>query len=483
MSEPSGAGSQIALNAPHGPNALGGKPASKLGQFSWAMFDWANQPYFTIVTTVIFAPYFVQRFVGDAVRGQEMYSYSVAIAGLGIAVLAPVFGAISDVAGRRKPWIFGLSIVFVLASMLLWGAVPGGGAAGASGAWSVMTGLVLASMAMETAVVFNHSMLPGVAPEKHMGRLSGFAWGLGYFGGIVALLAMLWFLVYPGTINLPGIAAAPLFGLDPAMGEAERLTGPLSALWYIIFVIPLFVFTPDGKRSDVPLGRAVKQGIQALGETLRKIRSYSNVIRFLIARMIYNDGLGAIFAFGGIYAAIVFGWGSLELGISGLIMLVFAGAGAIAGGRLDDHLGSKRTITGALALLIFGAFGIASIGPGHILFFVETAPVDLSAGLFVSVPERTYLLFAVILGLGIGPAQSASRTLMARLAPEGMITEFFGLYALSGKATAFMAPLLIGIATGLTGNARVSMMVIIAMLCVGTWLLLPVKEERSEALH
>ncbi len=477
MSGPSDAGSQIALNA------LGGKPASKLGQFSWAMFDWANQPYFTIVTTVIFAPYFVQRFVGDAVRGQEMYSYSVAIAGLGIALLAPVLGAISDVAGRRKPWIFGLSIVFVLASMLLWGAVPGAGAAGTSGAWTVMLGLVLASMAMETAVVFNHSMLPGVAPEKHMGRLSGFAWGLGYFGGIVALLAMLWFLVYPGMIDLPGVAAAPLFGLDPAMGEAERLTGPLSAVWYIIFVIPLFVFTPDGKRSDVPLGRAVKQGIQALGETLRKIRSYSNVIRFLIARMIYNDGLGAIFTFGGIYAAVVFGWGSLQLGVAGLIMLVFAGAGAMAGGRLDDRLGSKHTITASLALLIFGSFGIASIGPGHIFFVIETVPVDLSAGLFVSVPERTYLFFAVILGLGIGPAQSASRTLMARLAPEGMITEFFGLYALSGKATAFMAPLLIGIATALTGNARVSMLVIIAMLCVGTWLLHPVKEERAEALH
>lgn len=474
MSEPSAAGSQNALNA------LGGKPASKLGQFSWAMFDWANQPYFTVVTTVIFTPYFVNTFVGDAARGQQLYSYSLVLAGFGIAILAPVFGAISDVAGRRKPWIFGLSIVFVLASMLLWGAEPG---KGATSAGSVMLGLVLASLAMETAVVFNHAMLPGIAEEKHMGRLSGFAWGLGYFGGIVALLAILWFLVYPGTIDLPGVAASPAFGIDQAAGEAERLTGSLSALWYMIFAIPMFAFTPDGKRSDVPLGGAVKQGILALGETLRKIRSYGNVVRFLIARMIYNDGLGAIFAFGGIYAGIVFGWGSLQLGVAGLIMLVFAGAGAIVGGRLDDRIGSKSTITASLGLLIFGSFGIASIGPGHIFFVIETVPVDLSAGLFVSVPERTYLLFAVILGLGIGPAQSASRTLMARLAPEGMITEFFGLYALSGKATAFMAPLLIGIATALTGNARVSMMVIIAMLCVGLWLLLPVKEERSEALH
>lgn len=294
---------------------------------------------------------------------------------------------------------------------------------------------------------------------------------------------MMWFLIYPGSVDLPGVPAQPLFGIDQTAGEAERLTGPLSALWYVIFVIPLFVFTPDGERSDVPLGRAVKEGVGALGETLRKIRSYGNVIRFLIARMIYNDGLGAIFAFGGIYAATVFGWGSVELGIAGLIMLVFAGTGAMAGGWLDDHLGSKRTIRYALLLLILGAFGVASVGPDHVLFFIETAPVDLSAGLFHSAPERTYLVFAVILGLGVGPAQSASRTLMARLAPEGMITEFFGLYALSGKATAFLAPLLIGIATALTGDARVSILVIIVMLSIGLALLLPVREERAEAVH
>lgn len=461
-------------------NALGGEAASGAGQFSWAMFDWANQPYFTVVTTVIFAPYFVQVFIGDAVRGQSLYSFSVAIAGLGIAFLAPIFGAISDVAGRRKPWIAALSVVFVLGSFLLWGAVPG---AGAVSAGSVMLGLVLASMAMETAVVFNHSMLPGVAPEARMGRLSGFAWGLGYFGGIVALLVMMWFLVYPGVVDLPGVPAAPLFGLDQSAGEAERLTGPLSAVWYLIFVIPLFVFTPDGARSDVPLNDAVRQGMRSLIDTVRQVRSYSNVLRFLIARMIYNDGLGAIFAFGGIYASTVFGWGSLELGISGLIMLVFAGAGAMAGGVLDDRLGSKRTITGSLALLIFGAVGLASVGPSHIFFFIETAPVDLSAGLFVSAPERMYLSFAVILGLGVGPAQSASRTMMARLAPKEMMTEFFGLYALSGKATAFIAPMLIGIATVVSGNARVSMLVIIVMLVAGLALLRPVKEERARAVH
>jgi MFS transporter, UMF1 family len=457
-------------------NALGGPAASRLGQFSWAMFDWANQPYFTVVTTVIFAPYFVQKFIGDPVLGQEMYSFAIGVSGLCIALLAPVLGAISDVAGRRKPWMLVLSVLFVLSSFMLWGAEPG---AGAEGAGLVMLGLILASLSMETAVVFNHSMLPGIAPEARMGRLSGFAWGLGYFGGIVALLVVMWLFIYPGQVDLPLVPDRPLFGIDQEAGMAERLTGPLSALWYVLFVWPLFLFTPDGKRSDIPLGRAAKEGVRSLFQTVSHVRQYGNVVRFLAGRMIYNDGLGAIFAFGGIYASIVFGWGSLELGISGLIMLVFAGLGAIFGGRLDDLLGSRRTIVLALALLIFGSGGVASVGESHIFFFVEVEPVDLSRGLFRSTPEQLYLLFSVVLGLGVGPAQSASRTMMARLAPKEMMTEFFGLYAISGKATAFLAPLLIGLATAATGDARVSIAVIIVMLVVGLAVVLPVKEERA----
>lgn len=459
-----------------GATALGGAPASGLGRFSWAMFDWANQPYFTVVTTVIFAPYFVQTYVGDPVKGQELYSFAIGIAGLLIAFLSPIFGSIADAAGRRKPWMAAFSLVFVLSSLLLWQAVPG---AGAEGGGVVVLGLILAAISMEMAVVFNHSMLPGIVREERMGWLSGFAWGLGYFGGIVALLGLSWLLIYPGVVDLPGIADTPLFGVDQAAGVPERLTGPLSALWYLLFVWPLFVFTPDGTRSGLSPGKAVMQGLKSLGQTFAHAKRYGNVLRFLLARMIYNDGLGAIFAFGGIYASVVFGWGSVELGISGLIMLVFSGFGAIFGGWLDDRLGSKATILIALGLLLLGSLGIASVNPEHIFIFFHVDTSGVSEGLFATLPEQIYLCFGVVLGLGMGPAQSASRTMMARLAPEGMITEFFGLFALSGKATAFLAPLLIGVATGLTQDARVSILVIIAMLSVGAVLLMPVREERA----
>ncbi|TNE60114.1 MAG: MFS transporter [Alphaproteobacteria bacterium] len=457
-----------------GLNALGGAPAGRRGQFSWAMFDWANQPYFTIVTTALFVPYFVNGFIGDEVRGQEILSYTLAFSGGLIAILAPILGAIADQNGRRKPWIAFLSVIFFLSCFGLWWAAPGA----PHGIFSTIIFMVLAAVAMETAVVFNHAMLPSVAPARAMGWLSGFAWGLGYFGGIVALLLIQWFLIFPGQMDLPGVPTVPLFGLEADQFEPERLTGPIAAIWYAVFVLPMFFFTPDRAPSRKGAAAAVRDGIKSLGQTLAQARRYSNIVLFLLGRMIYNDGLGAVFSFGGVYAAAVLGWGSLELGTFGLVMLVFAGVGCLIGGWLDDKIGSKPTIVLSVLTLAIGALGLGSVGPDTIFYVIKVTPVQDVPGIFMSAPEKVYMLFSVIMGLGMGPTQSASRTMMARLAPPHMITEFFGLFALSGKATAFLAPLLIGLATTVTQDPRVSMIVILAMLVVGLILLLPVREER-----
>jgi UMF1 family MFS transporter len=469
-------GAEPAAGASLGPveNALGGAAASKLGQYSWAMFDWANQPYFTIVTTALFAPYFVQGFIGDPVRGQEILSYTLAFAGLVIAVLAPVFGAIADQSGRRKPWIVALSVVFFFSVFGLWTALPGA----PNGIGFVVLCMVIAAISMETMVVFNHAMLPSVAPRKSMGWLSGFAWGLGYFGGIIALLLIQWFLIFPGQMAIPGVAAAPPFGIDQNLFEPERLTGPIAAVWYVVFVLPMLLFTPDKESTGMAPRQAVRKGLKSLGKTLRRVREYSNAARFLLGRMIYNDGLGAVFSFGGVYAAAVLGWGSLELGTFGLLMLVFAGFGCILGGWLDDKIGSKRTIVLSVLTLAIGAGGLASVGSDRIFFVIAVPSVFEVEGMFTSRPEQLYMFFSVIMGLGMGPTQSASRTMMARLAPPHLMTEFFGLFALSGKATAFLAPLLIGLATGAFQDPRVSMVVILSMLVIGLLIILPVREER-----
>lgn len=466
-----------AVSTPAIANALGGAPASRRGQMGWAMFDWANQPYFTIVTTALFAPYFVQGFVGDAVRGQEILSYTLAFSGLLIAVLAPLFGAIADQAGARKPWIFVLSVFFFFSVFGLWQAVPGA----PNGFGFVVLCMIIAAITMETAVVFNHAMLPSVAPERRMGWLSGFAWGLGYFGGILALLLIQWFLIFPGQMAIPGVPSVPPFGIDQGQFEPERLTGPIAAIWYAIFVLPMFVFTPDQKATGKRPRETVRDGLISLAQTLAQVRQYANVARFLLGRMIYNDGLGAVFSFGGVYAAAVLGWGSLELGTFGLLMLIFAGFGCFLGGWLDDKIGSKPTIILSVLTLAIGAFGLGSVGHDRIFFIVPVTSVFEVDGLFTSLPEQVYMFFSVVMGLGMGPTQSASRTMMARLAPPHMMTEFFGLFALSGKATAFLAPLLIGIATTLTQDPRISMVVILLMLVAGLLILLPVKEERVSA--
>ncbi len=299
------------LDGEAGLTITGQAPAPRLGQFSWALFDWANQPYFTLVTTFIFAPYFTSHVVGDAIRGQELWGYGQAVAGLCIALLSPVMGAMADASGPRKPWIVLFQSLCVLACAGLWLALPGA----ASQDLLLILGLVvLASLGAEFATVFNNAMLPSLAARAKLGRLSGRAWALGYLGGLISLGFIL------GGFSLPEV---PLFGLDKAAHEHDRMVGPFSAVWMIIFILPLLLFTPDAPPSGMGKRQAARHGLGQLKATLREVRHYRNVMLFLVARMIYFDGLSAVFAFGGIYAAGSFGWTTTNLGIFGIILTIF----------------------------------------------------------------------------------------------------------------------------------------------------------------
>ena len=455
---------------------FGTRPSGRLGTFSWAMFDWANQPYFTLITTFIFAPYFASAVVGDAVRGQELWGYGQAVAGLCIALLSPVMGAIADAAGRRKPWILVFQSLCVLACAGLWLAMPGA----ADRDLVMILGLVvLASLGAEFAMVFNNAMLPGLTTKNRLGRLSGQAWAMGYLGGLLTLGFVL------GGFSLPEV---PLFGLDKASHEHDRMVGPLSAIWMVVFVLPMFLFPPDTPPSGLGLARSTRLGLGQLAGTLRAAGHYRNVLLFLIARMIYFDGLSAVFAFGGIYAAGIFGWTTTNLGIFGIIITIFAAVGAVAGGWLDDRIGSKRTIVMSVVGLIVATLGIISItvdgrgGEGRmdtIFFFVHYAVAPPGEGMFTTLAEQIFLVFGILIGIFGGPAQAASRTMIARLAPVEKIGEFYGLYALSGKATAFMAPLVVALITGITQSQRAGVAIILVFLVLGLLLMLPVREERA----
>ncbi|MBT3536527.1 MAG: MFS transporter [Rhodospirillaceae bacterium] len=451
-------------------------PAPRLGRFSWALFDWANQPYFTLVTTFIFAPYFTSHVVGDPVRGQELWGYGQAIAGLCIALLSPLMGAMADASGPRKPWIVLFQSLCVLACAGLWLALPGAD----DGALVMILGLVvLASLGAEFATVFNNAMLPSLVSKARLGRLSGRAWALGYLGGLLSLGFIL------GGFSLPEV---PLFGLDKASHEHDRIVGPFSAVWMIIFILPLLLFTPDAPPSGMGRRKAARQGLRQLVRTLREVRHYRNVMLFLVARMIYFDGLSAVFAFGGIYAAGSFGWTTTNLGIFGIILTIFAAIGAVVGGWLDDRIGSKKTIIWSVIGLIVATLGIVSIavdglgGPDRrdtILFFIQYAQAAPGEGMFTTLAEQMFLAFGIMIGIFGGPAQAASRTMLSRLAPVEKIGEFYGLYALCGKATAFIAPFAVAAITAAMQSQRAGIAVILVFLTLGLLLMLPVREERA----
>lgn len=439
------------------------KEASKLGRFSWALFDWANQPFFTVVTTFIFAPYFANVMIGDAVLGQTEWAFTQSTAGIFIAVLSPFLGAMADAGGRRKPYVFAFQLLMFVGCAALWWAYPHRPDLARPIGWAV----VVATVGAEMSIVFNNAQLPDIVRPERMGRLSGFAWGLGYVGGLIALGAVL--------------AVQFTRGPDPTFA-LERLTGPGSSLWLLVFVLPMFLFTPDrSKARRVTLPDAARQSVVSLLTTLRELRHYRNALVFLIAFMLYNDGLAAIIAFGGVYASATFGWTTTTLGIFGILITLLAIPGAFFGGWLDDRLGSRRTVQWATFGVIVATAGIVGITADRVFFVVPAAPLAAARGLFDSAQEHAFMGFALLLGFCMGPMQAASRTLIGRLAPPAMRGEFYGLFALSGRATAWMAPTAIGIVTAATQSTRLGVACVLVFLVLGFVLLWRVREPAKPA--
>jgi UMF1 family MFS transporter len=337
-----------------------------------------------------------------------------------------------------------------------------------------LIGFVVATVGVEFATAFTNAMMPGLVPPERLGRLSGLGWASGYAGGLVSLALVLVFFAADPTTGRTLAGLTPVFGLDPETGEGDRAAGPFSAIWYVIFITPLFLWTPDSP-AGLKLRLAVRSGVAQLAETLAHVRAHRNVLLYLVAHMVYADGLVALFAFGGIYAAGTFGWTTIELGVFGILLTISGTAGALIGGPLDDKLGPKTVILGALALLALASLSILSVDREHVLFFVPVAPPVPGDGLFASAPEQMYLALGLLIGATGGPLQSASRTLLCRLAPEGRMTEFFGLYALAGKVTSFAAPLLVGLVTAITGSQRIGISLLLVFFVGGALILLRVQ--------
>ena len=438
--------------------------ASKRGIWGWMLFDWAAQPFFTVVTTFIFGPYFVSRMASDPAAGQAAWGYGIAAAGFVIAILSPVLGSIADQTGARKRWIAFFAVIKIVTVSLLWFAEPG------SSLFFVVLLFSLASVAAEFSTVFNDSMMPRLVPKEDIGRISNVAWGLGYLGGMIVLIFVVAFMAGSPETGRTIIGVSPILGLDPALGEDARATGPISALWYFVFILPMFLYTPD-TRTGKRIGTAVREGMAELRSTLAEVRQRAGILRFLIARMIYQDGVNALLALGGAFAAAMFGWSITEIGIFGIILNVVAIFGCLAASRLDTALGSKTLVLIALVLLTIATIGIVSTGPGYTLFGAWMMPGEDSGGLFGTPAEKAYILFGLLIGIAFGPVQASSRSYMARSVSPEEAGRYFGIYALAGRATSFLAPFLVATITALSGSPRLGMAVIILFFLAGMLLL------------
>ena len=480
------------------------KKAGKPAIFGWMMFDWAAQPFFTVVITFVFGPYFAARMASDPVAGNFAWSNVGIVSGVVIAVLSPVLGSIADATGNRKRWIGFFAVIKILSLLALWTAAPG------SSVVTIGLLIVLASIAAEFSIVFNDSMMPRLIDKANVGKISNIAWGLGYLGGLIALFFVLLCLAGDPVTGKTIIGITPLFGLDPAAGEDARITGPLAAIWYLIFILPMFLFTPDSS-THVRLLPAVRQGLGELSQTLKMLSHRPGLMKFLIARMIYQDGVNGLLFLGGAFAAGMFGWQTTEIGLYGIMLALVGIFGCIIAGYLDTMLGSKRVIVICLVILVVatignistapgftlfgliplstsdsgGLFGTAAehfyifygrlIGlafPGFTLFGLTPLSTSGSSGLFGTSAEHFYIFYGMLIGLAFGPVQASSRSYLARSVNVEEAGRYFGIYALSGRATSFVANVVNSLLIWLTASARIGMASLILFFVVGLIILL-----------
>jgi UMF1 family MFS transporter len=399
------------------------------------MFDWANSAFSTVILTFVFSAYFTRQVAPDEIVGSQVWGTAIGVSGLLVAILGPILGATTDQTGRRKPWILCFVLLCVLATALLWFVYPA-----EAYLWRGALLAGLGALAIDLAIVFYNAMLPGLAGPERTGRWSGWGWGLGYAGGLSCLIIVLLFFVEEAT---------RLAALEVGAAEHLRASFVFAAMWIAIFSLPLFLFTPDTSGTGKTLTQGIRDGLKQLVMSVREIRQYKHIVRFLIAHLFYVDGLATVFAFGGVYAAGTFDMDERTILLFAIALNISAGIGAFSFSWIDDLIGSRRTIIVALAGLI---------GPGFAMLIVSS-PVN-------------FWIAGLVLGFFVGPAQAASRSYLARIAPPRMRNEMFGLFAFSGKATAFAGPLLVGWITSLTGSQRLGMSTIIILFAIGFTLML-----------
>jgi UMF1 family MFS transporter len=435
--------------------------------WGWMAFDWASQPFYTLGLTFIFGPYFAvvaaEYFLNsgmeaDAADAQAQWIWSLGqtVAGLLIAFTAPFLGAFADNSGRKMPWIVFFSVIYVVTTFMLWGLTPDG-----SALIFMLIMFYVGFFAAESALNFVNAILPSLGSDEEVGRISGSGAAFGYWGGVTSLFIML-LLLAENDQGVTLLGNAPLFGLDPDMREGTRAVGPFIAIWYVIFIIPFFMFVRDDPKVEK---KSTKLGA-VWGElivTLRSVFHRKSLLNFLVGSMFYRDALNALYAFGGVYAALVLDWQTIQIGVFGIIAAIAAAVTTWLSGLADQRYGPKPVIRVSVWVLI----GVSIIIVGMSREAIFGVPLPEGSGL----PDIIFYICGVCIGGAGGAVYAASRSMMVRHAHPERPAEAFGLFALTGKATAFLAPALITLFTIMTGNNQLGFLPVIFLFLIGLFLL------------
>ncbi|QBF29817.1 MFS transporter [Thalassococcus sp. S3] len=444
--------------------------------WGWYFFDWASQPYNTLLLTFIFGPYFAQTATQSLMAGgmselaaeaqaQAYWGYGLTASGIAIAILAPILGAIADSTGKRMPWIWLFSVLYFVGSFGLWWTAPD--------SFSVLWALVffgIGLIGMEFATIFTNSYLPSMGPKDELGRISGSGWAFGYVGGVLALVVML-LLFQAGENGRTMAGLTPLFGLDTETGADTRIVGPLAAVWFAVFMIPFFLWVRD-EPHEPRLPYRFGNGMRELYHTLINLPGNPSLLAYLGSSMFYRDALNGMYTFGGIYALGVLGWSIVQVGVFGIIAALSGAIFCWIAGYIDRAIGPKPVIVTCCIILIGTAGLIISLTP------TSAFGVALPEG--SPLPDQLFYVAGILIGAAGGVLQSSSRNMLTRQGNPERMTEAFGLYALSGKATSFLAPMLIAITSDLTGSQRLGVTPLIGLFALGLVLLLWVKPDGEQ---
>jgi UMF1 family MFS transporter len=444
----------------------GGDAKLNRGGLAWALFQGGRDPIVILIIIYVFMPYVAGVMVGDPVKGQEVISRWNQWAGWVVLATAPFIGASIDKLGRRKGFLaLVVGLMIPLTAALWWARPDGSGLSVETTMLCVMAGQILFGY----SEILHNSLLVRAAGLAGAHRASGLALSLGNFLSVLALGFTFWAFALPGTVDWAWVPAQPLFGLDAAAHEPERVVAWMAAGLLLLGSIPLFLFTPDAPPTGVRPLRAFAQGAAELWGMVRTVSRYRDAAVYIGSRMFFVDGMNGVLVYIGVFAVGVMKWGALEMLAFGILLSIFAVLGGFVGRWLDAGVGPKNALRIEISGAMIGLAVTLGMRPDLIAYLWPVAPgvAVWDSPVFSTLPDLVFAGIGCTYAIFITAQYASSRTLLTRLTPPDQTGTFFGVYALSGVATAWLAPTLVNRGTAITGTQQGGFAMLLLLLGLG----------------